>query len=124
MKSFVSCCVAAMSCGVFAASACETPSLVTIPDGKTATKDQMVAAQAEVRAYVAAMQEYQACVESEIQAKGEDAPAEYKALMNARYNTAATEMETVANAFNEQVRAFNAASGAGAGNSGGSAPAN
>ena len=69
----------------------------------------MLAAQAQVRAYQAAMNEFVACIDSELEAQGEQAPAEFKSLMVARHNAAVAEMEGVAAAFNEQLRAFRAA---------------
>src|SRR5690606_1203995 len=41
-----------------AAFACETPAMVEVPDGATATTEQMVQAREAVTAYVAAMEEY------------------------------------------------------------------
>lgn len=92
-----------------AALACETPTMVDVPDGATATTEQMVRAREQVSEYVAAMDEYLACVDEEIQVAGDDAPEEFKVLMIQRYNAAVSEMETVAEAFNEQLRAFRAA---------------
>jgi len=83
--------------------------MVQVPDGGTATMDEMVTAQQDVREYVAAMEEYLACVNDEIDSAGDDAPEEYKALMVTRHNAAVSEMEAVAAAFNEQVRAYRAA---------------
>lgn len=83
--------------------------MVAIPDGKTASKDQMLAAQATVKGYMAAMDQYLACVDAEMNAKGEDAPNDYKALMVARHNSAVAEMESVAGAFNDQRKAYLAA---------------
>ena len=93
----------------FAGLACENPTVVTVPDGKTATKEQLLTAQGQVKSYMAAMQDYLACVDNEAEAKGADAPAEYKSMMAARHNDAVTEMESVATAFNEQVKAYKAA---------------
>lgn len=98
-----------------AAAACETPAMVSIPDGKTANKDALLAAQTQVKTYMAAMNDYLACVDNEMAAKGDDAPAEYKSLMVSRHNSAVSEMESVAAAFNEQVKAYKAASGGGTG---------
>ncbi len=112
MKTFVSCCVAVIASGfAFAASAdCETPKLeIQMPDGKTATREQMVEAQGKVKAYQAAMNVYLECVDKEAAAQGPDAPAEFKAMMVERHNTAVTEMENVATAFNDQIKAFRAA---------------
>jgi hypothetical protein len=58
---------------------------------------------------MAAMTDYLACIDGEAAAKGEDAPEQFKAMMVTRHNTAVTEMETVAAAFNDQVKAFKAA---------------
>lgn len=91
---------------VAGALACETPTVVDIPDGQTATTEQMVLARQQVTDYVAAMDEYLACVNEEMEAAGENAPEEFKALMVQRYNAAISEMEMVAAAFNEQLGAF------------------
>jgi hypothetical protein len=110
MNSLTSSCVAVLaSCCAFAAVACETPTMVQIPDGKSASREQLLAAQAQVKTYMAAMNEYLACSDKEMEAKGDDAPAEFKSLMVSRHNTAVSEMESVAAAFNDQVKAFKAA---------------
>ena len=110
MKVLTSCVLTALASGYcFTAAACEAPSPVTMPDGATSTRDQMLAAQAQVKAYQAAMNEFVACLDSEADAQGDQAPAEFKSLMVERHNTAVTEMEAVAAAFNEQLRAFRAA---------------
>ena len=50
MRSLTSCCVALfVGCCAFAASACESPSVVAIPDGKSSTMDQLLAAQGQHR---------------------------------------------------------------------------
>jgi hypothetical protein len=110
MKFLTSSCLAALaSCASAAAFACETPAMIPLPDGKTATKEELLAAQAQVKTYMAAMNDYLACVDGEAEAKGADAPEQFKAMMVTRHNTAVTEMETVAAAFNDQVKAFKAA---------------
>ena len=93
----------------FAAAACENPAAVAIPDGKASTMEQMLAAQAQVKAYQAAMNEFLACIDSELQAQGEQAPEDFKSLMVARHNAAVAEMEGVAAAFNDQIKAYRAA---------------
>jgi hypothetical protein len=90
--------------------------MVSIPDGKAATMDQLLTAQGAIKTYMAAMEEYIACLDGELEAKGEDATAEFKSLMVTRHNTAVTEMETVAAAFNDQVKAYRAANPAPASN--------
>lgn len=110
MRSLTSCCVALfVGCCAFAASACESPSVVAIPDGKSSTMDQLLAAQGQVKSYMAAMQQYLSCIDDEMEAKGDDATAEYKSLMVNRHNAAVSEMESIAGAFNEQIQAYKAA---------------
>jgi hypothetical protein len=110
MKVLTSCLVAAVALGLgSAALACEQPAAVSVPDGKTATRDEMIAGQAKVREYQAGMDTFLACIDGELEAQGPQAPDEYKSLMVSRHNAAVAEMEGVAAAFNEQLRAFRAA---------------
>ena len=110
MKALTSCLVAAVAMGFASASvACEQPTAVAVPDGKTATREAMLAGQAQIRTYQAAMDEFLACIDAELAAEGEQAPDEFKSLMVSRHNAAVAEMEGVAAAFNEQLRAFRAA---------------
>ena len=102
------CIMGVVVCGS-AAAACENPTMVAIPDGQTATMGQLLDAQGQVKTYMAAMEEYLACLSQELEAAGDDAPAEFKSLMVTRHNTAVSEMETVAADFNTQVQAYKAA---------------
>src|SRR5690606_37217557 len=70
------------------AYACENPPMVTIPDGTTATEAALLQAQEAVRTYLVAMQDYLVCVQEEQTATGDNAPAEYKALMVKRQHAA------------------------------------
>jgi hypothetical protein len=101
--------VAVAGCFAFAAAACENPTLVSIPEGKASTLEQMLAAQAQVKTYQAKMNQYLACIDAESDTQGEKAPNEYKALMVNRHNAAVAEMEGVAAAFNDQIKAYKAA---------------
>ena len=76
----------------------------------------LCSAQSDVKTYMAAMETYLACLNGELEAKGEDAPDEFKSLMVTRHNAAVTEMESVAAAFNDQVKAYKAANPAPAAN--------
>jgi len=92
-----------------ASAACEMPSLVgAIPDGRTATEQQLSAAQSEVRAYVEAMDRYIACQNQELRTLGESADAEFLYLMSTRIESARKEVDAVATRFNDQVNAFRA----------------
>mgnify|MGYP005811839049 CR=1 FL=1 len=92
-------------------AACEYPSEVQIPDGKSATQAEISAASAAVKKYLADMEAYTACLDSEAAALPADLKTpEAKALHIKRYNAAVDAMEGAASRFNEELRAFKAAS--------------
>lgn len=111
-----------LACIMFAASAflaaqtasgCEYPSRTDIPNGNTATKEEMIAGQKDVKQYVTDMETYLDCLlEEERMARSEmeDLSAEDEQLrddlLNKKYNAAVDEMENVAAQFNEQVQAY------------------
>jgi hypothetical protein len=86
--------------------ACDYPPLVPIPDGQSSTMEELITAQASVREYIAGMEAYLACVNEELDAAGDNAPAEYKAVMFSRHNAAVAEMEAIASSFNEEVQIY------------------
>ncbi len=86
--------------------ACDYPALITVPDGRTSTMEELIIAQAAVRDYMAGMETYLACVNAEMNAAGDDAPVEYKSIMFSRHNAAVAEMEAIASSFNEQVQTY------------------
>ena len=97
------------------AFACDYPSRVLIPNGNTATQQEMVEGQRGVKQYVADMEIYLTCiVEEEKQAQdamGELAPEveqEREDMLNNIYNAAVDEMERVAAQFNAEVQAYRA----------------
>jgi len=105
--NFLKPCVAILAGGFASVSvACDYPALVAVPEGSSATIDQMVAAQQSVRTYMEAMDVYLTCVNDELAAAGDDAPEEFKAIMVSRHNAAVEEMEAIAASFNEQIAAF------------------
>jgi hypothetical protein len=76
------------------ALACDKPTAPdSIPDGKTAAMEDMMAAKKSVDAYKSAMEEYLSCEKS-----------------NAKLDAAQAELLKVADRFNTQVRAFKAKS--------------
>ena len=114
MKVFAGVLAAVASCiNLTAFAACESPPLPTVirdlPDGTTATKEQIVAARADVGAHMAILVAYIACMDEELEAAGEEAPAELKSIIVNRRNAAIGEQEAVAAAYNRQLRAFQAA---------------
>lgn len=98
--------------GLFAApvfASCEIPSMVSVPDGSTATREELLEAQSKVKTYMDQMTAYLDCINGEIEAGGDDATEQFKSLMVSRHNAAVTEMETLAAAYNEQLQIFRAA---------------
>lgn len=96
-----------------AAMACEYPAQVEIPNGESATREQMIESQRAVKAYVATMEEYLDCLVEEEQAaraEMEELSAEDEQLredmLNKKYNAAVDEMEKVAAQFNAEVQAY------------------
>jgi hypothetical protein len=113
MKTFARIVIAAASCYLLDAhAACELPlptAVRVLPDGATATEQEMVAARAEISAYVEITKAYIDCIDQELTAAGDEASAEYKGILVNRRNAAVTEQETVAAAFNRARQAFRAA---------------
>jgi hypothetical protein len=105
--------VAAMNAtAVFAA--CEMPALVaSIPDGTRATEEELLAVQAEIQAYIGAMDRYIACQNEEMAGSRDVATADYLFLMSTRIESARQEVDKVATDFNDQVNAFRSARRAG-----------
>jgi len=102
-----------LSCA--AAHACDVPVAPPTPDGESATLEEMVAAQGEVKAFQAANAEYLECVDNQMTAEkaavdegGKDAEERY-ALAAADYNAAVSREEQVAADFNAAIRAYKAA---------------
>jgi hypothetical protein len=77
-----------------------------IPDGATATLEQMTAGQASVKAFVAAGQQYLQCLAATIDSKERSAEERNAAI--GRHNAMVSAMEQTAADFNSQIRAFKA----------------
>ncbi len=110
MKLAVSVALLSMASG---ALACDYPKRATVPDGVTASKDDMIAAQRGVKDYMAAMETYLSCIEAEEAAAvlqlgdvDESAKRMRADMFNKKYNAAVEEMNLVAEEFNLQVRAY------------------
>ena len=88
-----------------------------IPDGATASKDEMVAAKNDVSRYNNEMNAYLDCIKLEIQAipkdakmsKDDKAKAEaQEKLLDQKNNAAIDELQSVASRFNEQLKIWKA----------------
>ena len=95
--------------------ACDYPARPHIPDGSTASKEDMLAAKNGVQEFMAAVDEYLRCVETEEQAKiaamnnPDDAELQERdAALTRTFDAANDEKALVGDQFNQQVRAYNA----------------
>lgn len=109
-KLAVSVALVSMTAG---AIACDYPKRAAVPDGATASKDEMIAGQRGVKNYMAAMEDYLSCIEAEEAAAvlelgslDERAKRQRADMFNKKYNAAVEEMNLVAEAFNLQVRTY------------------
>ena len=96
--------------------ACDYPERPTIPDGSTASKDEMMAAKTDVSTFLAGVDEYLTCIESSEQAAVAEMenpdPAELQRrddMLSKKFDAANDEKALVGEEFNQQVRAYNAA---------------
>jgi len=96
-----------------ASFACDYPRKVDMPNGLSATKDEMLVGQRSVKKFVADMEVYLECiVTEEKQARSEmdglEAEDEQlrEDLLNKKYNAAVDEMEKVAAEFNSAVQTY------------------
>ncbi len=99
----------------FAAAECIYPKPpASIPDGNTATEEEMLAGMRAVKEYNTQVTAYLNCLDmqtqTDISAAGSDAPKEtieqIKAINAKRHNAAVEELESHAARFNEQVKAY------------------
>ena len=98
------------------AIACDYPAKPEIPDGSTAPKEDMLSASAEVKDYLAAVDEYLNCIEAAerdaVDGLGtltEEELARRNELLDQKFEAANEEKMLVGERFNEAVRAYNAA---------------
>ena len=95
---------------------CDYPQRVdNVPDGNSATRDEMIAGKKAVQSYLGDMEEYLSCIEAEeaqaLIAMGEvddETKRQRKSTFDKKYNAAVEEMNLVAEQFNVQLRAYNA----------------
>jgi len=117
MKVFLALAVTAAITAVPAYADCPYPPAPDkLPDGATATLEQMVAGQKTVQAYQKAINDYNACIDKALDdalAKGGDQlkpeqKAEMQKLEAQKHNAAVDQLQGVADRFNEQVKIFKA----------------
>jgi hypothetical protein len=93
------------------ALACEYPTerVGQMPNGTTATMDQMLEAQVAIRDYVAAIEAYIECMDEDIDANRRTYDEERLRVMLQRRDAAVEQVREVAEEFNTQVRLYNEA---------------
>ena len=107
----------AILCIAPVAFACDYPNRANLPNGANASTEEMLAGQKSVKAYMASMDVYLACIDTEEENSvaalvdaSDDEIARREAAVTKKYNAAVTEMELIAARFNEEVRAYKAQS--------------
>ena len=91
-----------------------------IPDGATATKEQMIAAKNDVNRYNTDMNVYLDCIKQELDAATPKDPSKLSAdekkkaleqqkMLTQKNNAAVDELQAVVGRFNEQLKAYKAA---------------
>ena len=96
--------------------ACDYPERPILPDGTTAAKEDMIAAQSSVKSFLAAIDEYLTCIEQDestaiaaLDPADEEAKKRRDDLMAKRFDAANEEKFLFGEQWNQQVRAYNAA---------------
>ena len=113
IRNAIACCIL-LACPV--TYACDYPQRPTIPDGSTASKDELMLAKEDVNTYLAGVDEYLTCIETDetaaVAALEDPDPAELKRrdeVLEKKFDAANDEKALVGEQFNLQVRAYNAA---------------
>ncbi len=97
------------------AADCEAPAAPELPDGSTATMEQMLAGQKAVKTFQAANLDYMKCLEPDLTAAeaaakaGDEGAAEKYQAAQETYNAAVSAEEAVAGEFNTEIREYKAA---------------
>lgn len=117
MKTFLAiAALAALSATAAHADCPYPPAPAKIPDGNTATLDEMMAVKKQVTEYDSAIGTYLDCIKKEHDdalAKGGDSLTdkqkdELNHIETQKHNAAVTQLQSVADHFNEQVRLYKA----------------
>jgi hypothetical protein len=96
--------------------ACDYPELPKIPDGNTASKEELLAAKEAVNAYLAGVDAYLTCIEdaeklavAELDNPDPDDLQRRDEMLSKKFDAANDEKALLGEEFNQQVRAYNAA---------------
>jgi hypothetical protein len=97
------------ACAATAQAECAFPKPpASIPDGKTASEAEMVAAMQAFKAYNEEVNAFGACLEDETKSKaaGTAQLMQLKTMQSKKHNAAIDELQAKAKLFNEQVRIY------------------
>jgi hypothetical protein len=89
-------------------SACTFPQAPSVPDGSTASEQEMLDASAAVKAFVAESTKGRECLDAAKQALGEEITEEQLTTYTSTYNTAVDAEVQAGDAWNQAVRAYKA----------------
>ncbi len=85
---------------------CKYPKQPEIPNGRTASEAELVAAQKKMKAYIAEGDEYIACIGKVEESWGAEASEDQKSIIVLFNNKVVDDMQAVADLFNAAVRAY------------------
>ncbi len=85
---------------------CASPAAPIVPDGTTATRDEMVVAQQALKAFMDTGNDYLACLEALENELGEDITQTMAAVITALYNRVVNTLQARADAFNDALADF------------------
>lgn len=96
--------------------ACDYPERPSIPDGSTASKEELLAAKDGVATFLAGVDEYLTCIETAekeavaaLESPDTDDLKRRDEMIGSKFDAANEEKALVGEQFNQQVRAYNAA---------------
>lgn len=96
--------------------ACDYPERPSIPDGSTASKEELLASKDSVAAFLAGVDDYLTCIETAekdavaaLDAPDTDDLKRRDEMISSKFDAANDEKALVGEEFNQEVRAYNAA---------------
>ena len=107
--------ILALSSSALIAEECSMPDMPTLPDGNSATMEEMIAGQQAVKAFQAEVETYRGCQDTMMAtlktrvAEGDEAAVDDFQAATDAYNTSVSLEEKLAEQFNQAIRDFKAA---------------
>ena len=87
-------------------AACESPAVPALPDGSSATQEQMIAGQQAVKQFMSLNEAYLECLTQAAQKAVDTDSKEKKQARLDQYNLSVETMQTVASDFNLAIKAW------------------